>query len=407
MEFFLSDEQGPLGDVTRRCIYCGRDKPAVEFTDEHIWPDALGGDCLPSQWRTDDVCGKCNNLAGLFVDGVFIKSFFGSAERWHGAHDYLTLSDVDRAVLPLAYLSRLRDVPLADNEVAEFWSGPCGAHIIHIRPAIDEATWSSYAGGDPRARKLAAGRAYMSFTSTNPFWITVAVNSFKAHFRRAKRYLVNSNVPPQWAADFSTPDPTDETTARDLVVVKHVADASRRKQSVRSTIEMRVDQDSRLLAKIALGVGHNLLGKAFDDSPYAALLRQALWEKDFQKRQSIPVRGSGYLNGGSALAAIVPVLHWPGAWVLMLNVVKGSLCLTVVSPGKMSMGIVVTDDGQLVSQLGPDVHDGIVWLTVPSIQDCVGPLPQPAYIAHQIGASTNEKLQALAAKRNRDVLPPC
>jgi hypothetical protein len=91
----------------------------------------------------------------------------------------------------------------------------------------------------------------------------------------------------------------------------------------------------------------------------------------------------------------------------MLNVVKDSLFLTVISSGKMSMGIVVTDDSQLVSQPGPDVHDGIVWLTVPSIQESVGPLPQPAYIAHQIGAEPHDKLQALAAKRNRDVLPPC
>jgi hypothetical protein len=55
----------------RRCIYCDRDTDS-DFTDEHIWPDGLGGDYLPKDvWRTNDVCGKTNNLCGLYVDGSF------------------------------------------------------------------------------------------------------------------------------------------------------------------------------------------------------------------------------------------------------------------------------------------------------------------------------------------------
>jgi len=74
----------------RRCIYCDRDKDDSEFTDEHIWPDGLGGDYLPKDvWRTDDVCGKCNNLSGLYVDGGFIKGWAGTAERFTGANEYL------------------------------------------------------------------------------------------------------------------------------------------------------------------------------------------------------------------------------------------------------------------------------------------------------------------------------
>jgi hypothetical protein len=61
----------------KTCIYCGEEKNPYEFSDEHIWPDALGGDDLPDFWRTDDVCQKCNNLSGLYVDGAFVKGWPG------------------------------------------------------------------------------------------------------------------------------------------------------------------------------------------------------------------------------------------------------------------------------------------------------------------------------------------
>ena len=48
-----------------RCYYCGFEKPPSDFSDEHIWPDALGGDALPSFWRTNNVCRACNSMSGI------------------------------------------------------------------------------------------------------------------------------------------------------------------------------------------------------------------------------------------------------------------------------------------------------------------------------------------------------
>lgn len=40
----------------KSCIYCGEQKSFDQFSDEHIWPNALGGDYLPHDvWRTDIV----------------------------------------------------------------------------------------------------------------------------------------------------------------------------------------------------------------------------------------------------------------------------------------------------------------------------------------------------------------
>jgi HNH endonuclease len=77
--------------MLKTCVYCEQDKPEEEFDLEHIWPDALGGDLLPALFQTNDVCQRCNNLAGLFVDGAFLKSWFGQAERATGAYDYVDL----------------------------------------------------------------------------------------------------------------------------------------------------------------------------------------------------------------------------------------------------------------------------------------------------------------------------
>jgi hypothetical protein len=95
----------------KTCIYCELDKPDELFDLEHIWPCALGGNALPDLWRTDDACKKCNNTAGLFVDGSFIKSWLGSAERWVGARQYISPDRPAAAILPLKYEGVFAEAP--------------------------------------------------------------------------------------------------------------------------------------------------------------------------------------------------------------------------------------------------------------------------------------------------------
>ena len=52
------------------------EKSDSEFSLEHIWPDKLGGALCSSLFKTRDVCKRCNNVAGVFIDGAFIKSAF-------------------------------------------------------------------------------------------------------------------------------------------------------------------------------------------------------------------------------------------------------------------------------------------------------------------------------------------
>lgn len=389
------------------CIYCNPEKPDGEFSDEHIWPDALGGDYLPpSVWRTDDVCGRCNNLSGLYVDGSFIKSWAGAAERATGAFEYLSRASLGNAIVPLNFHGQLPEVPVSQGELAEYWSGPCGANIVHIRPADTADDWSAYAGGDPRAKKLAAGRAYLALTSDNPFWIAVSLNSFRAHFRKAQRFVTNAGVPPEWSHIVKAPDPSDPVQAQDLQVMAAVQNAAREGQSLVCRTITGKDLGTRLLAKLALAAGYKLLGQAFLATAYAAILRQGLWERDPEARKAIPVRGTGYLGDNSPFASVP--MFWPGAWVLMLNHTTAGLSLSVFTPSKRAMHVLISDEGDLLRHLDPAYNEGRVWLTVPSCSVGLGPIWLPDYLAHQLGNISHPELEALNSKRcDPGLLPPC
>jgi hypothetical protein len=390
----------------KTCIYCGLDKPDDAFSDEHIWPDALGGDHLPPLWRTDDVCVNCNNMSGVFVDGSFIKSWMGAAERSTGARDYLSPSRPDVGVLPLDYIGPLPDVPTCEGEIAEYWCGPCGANIIHIRPNDSDEHWASYAGGDPRAKKSAAGRAYIALTSEEPFWILVSLASFKAHFKRAERFVVNMDVPPQWLSSFKNPDANNPVQAGDMTVVTAVTSAGRNGDWIRARPVIRFDVGTRFLAKLGLAIGYKLLGTPFLQTDYAKNLRRGFREANSERRRNIPVRGTGFLHEQS-LGGAENVLSWPGGWVLLLNIVNQLLCLSVISPSGKTMTVLVCDQPALVAGLTA-YQDGSVWVTIPSLGEAVGPIPLPAYLAHQTNASLLTELATLAGKRiDPATLPPC
>jgi hypothetical protein len=199
----------------RTCIYCGTAKSYEEFSDEHIWPDALGGDFLPPFWRTDDVCGKCNSVSGIFVDGAFIKSVQGSSERGMDALDYLDSKEAT-GVLPLSYVGTIQNIAAQDGEMVDFWVCAPGANVLHFRKAGEEGLWDAYVGGDPRsqAKRSRAGRVVMALTSAEPFWVFTALSSVRNHFPKADKFVANLGLPPT-AKHFKNFDLSDPQQAAD------------------------------------------------------------------------------------------------------------------------------------------------------------------------------------------------
>ena len=389
------------------CIYCEEEKAKAQFSNEHIWPQALGGDTLPEFWQTNNVCGECNNLSGLFVDGAFVKSWFGSAERSTDAL-YAESKPPLKLVLPLSYLGKVEDVPIDEGLVAEFWTMPCGANIVHIRSDDKEELWGIYAGGDPRLanRRNKAGSVYVVLTSEEPFWIFTTLASVKSHFKKASRFVVNMEVP-EGPASFSALDRNDESQARDMVTVQAIIDVAAKQQSLRNSITVPVDVGNRLLAKLGLAVGYQLLGKPFLETEYSKTLRTAFREANYEKRKKSLVRGSGYL-GNSLGKALEQRLRFPAAWVLLIWRTGECLGFHVITPSGKKMSVVVCDDPILMEKLDEVYDDGVVWLTLPALETAIGPLEFPNYIAHKIGEQGLPILTELEEKRvDFDSLPPC
>lgn len=390
----------------KTCIYCGLDKQDDEFSHEHIWPDALGGDFLSTFWQTDDVCGSCNSMSGVFVDGAFIKSFFGAGERSLDALDYLD-PEKPGGILPLSYCGVIQNISTQEGEVADFWICAPGANVVHFRKASDEATWNSYAGGDPRqqSKRSKAGRVVVALTSAEPYWVLTALSSVKHHFAKADKFVTNLEVP-STAKHFKNLDPDEPQQKADLQFMQALEATTARGKLLNNRFVITLGADGRFLAKLALAIGYKLFGSRFPTSSSGINLRKAFREADVKRRQQIPIRGSGYLRSVN-LGGLVDKLRWPGGWVLLLLRLGDALALVVQPPSGRSMVIQITDDPEFLESLGAEYRDGVAWLTVPPAAKAVGPIPYPEYLAHQIGHSVHAELRGLEELRGqRDRLPP-
>ncbi len=389
------------------CIYCGKRTAQEDFSDEHIWPSALGGDPLPDFWRTRHVCRGCNSISGVFVEGEFIKGLAGTIERYTG-NEFVGVDAPLKAVFPLAYLGRLADVTIEDGHEAEYWSGPCGAIVIHLRPADREPIWSTYTGGDPR-RQRHNGRVYLVLTSESRFWIIATLRSVKAHFKSQRPiYIVNAAVPHELAPSFQQPDPTDGQQSKDLATVREVIDAGKSGKQLKLRMSVSLDTGTRFLAKVALAVGYKVFGSPFLDTNHAKHLRQAFREADPQRRRNFRVRGVGYLSSDALTNSLPPLIGWPGAWVLALISVRSSIYLVLVTPSGRVLGILVSDDHDLVPVADCRFDDGTVWVVVPALGEAIGPIELPNYLEHQNGTQSNDQLATLEKKSaSKSDLPRC
>lgn len=299
------------------CIYGDHMVPAADLTDEHIWPRALGGDPLPRLWRTE-ACGRCNSASGVYIDGAFIKSWIGMAERTQDSRAYLSQTAPLTTPIPFSYLGELKG-HAPEGETIDHWVQDCGAKVFHFRPATDDAAFMTYAGGDPRkgGKKKTAGRAYLALKSPSSFWQAVAVGSFNHHFKRAHRHAVT---------------PLDATLVNELPLATGATPAEAADIAIINKLlalrELQIDVSvpralgGRLQAKLGLALGYALFGRAFASTPYARELRSAFREADPVKLAKSKVRGSGILSGAT-LRRAEKVLCWPGAWLLWNPAAQG------------------------------------------------------------------------------------
>lgn len=236
--------------MSRICIYCDERKHATAFSQEHIWPRALGGAQLPTLWKTKHVCQDCNTRMGQTIDGPCAKhptirnaKAYYSWAHWYAAaaHMRTTTDTVD-----LFFLGHC-------DEDMECWAAPSGARIWRSRQArtvfVDSGTL------DVDAIELLGRSVYK-------------------HFKRYQLQTNCSHLLQMSALWQLAPRPT----------YGPLAYASPKYTSSRHTSTEAVQHQQRdprlllqaLLAKTALGIGYQCFKQAWLQGPDIAHHRQQL-----------------------------------------------------------------------------------------------------------------------------------
>ncbi len=383
------------------CIYCQTLKSISVFSLEHIFPDSLGGSLCNDLFKTRDVCGRCNSIMGAFVDGAFIRNWFRNNDEALAARQYLDLN-ASNSILPLAYMGILKSLPLREEQVCEMWLGACGERFYHIHEK-DDPRWDTFVGGNPMARKNDPGLVYFFNTSDNGQWISLALRSMRNHFKRARRYA--SNVGIEAGDDPSSPflHPIDKVAQEELDLIRALGNDTHA-----HSVQIQQGFEQRFLAKMALGLGYNILGSGFFGTSYARYLLAALWEKNFAARAILPVRGSGFLKVQNA--QLNEIIGWPGAYTIMLHAFHDCFALSFQLPsGQSMMHIVISDSPGLWQTTSlENYRHGVVFLVAPQCGKFVGPISLPEYVAHRLKNINIPALTELERLRiDPKFLPPC
>lgn len=396
--------------ATRRCIYCFQCKLVGEFSLEHIWPDALGGSLCDDLFKTKEVCAKCNNICGLFVDGAFIKTWFVQTEIANQGSEFLDPSKP--TAVPLQYLGVEPDLSTDAGEICERWQGPAGERIYHFHLA-DEDRWDTFAGGDTIRRKTKdPGRAYLALSSPEEFWSLTAALSFRQQFAKVKRCVLTKveiddpRFKPVMPGLFPQGDPANPQEARDRTVLAEALSRNR----VHSRIPVQADFDGRFLCKVALGLGHKIFGAQHGESAYGAELRKGLWVRDVRERRDLKIRGTGMLGGGGGTIPqqLREFLTWPGAWTICIWSHADLLAAHIHSPSGSRLSIVIAEDITQYAATDTALYlDGQIYMISLPGESFVGPIALPDFLGHKLGNKAVPGLRAIELRDDiANLLPP-
>lgn len=350
------------------CLYCDRDKPEKEFSQEHILPQAIGGNLLNNPLSIRNVCNRCNNLSGLFIDGPFIKSWFINNSRADAAKRFCHLTP--QTILPLTYFGECDELKYHDK-ICETWLGPTGDMIYHFHvPYPTDLDVPPLVGIPPTAYKKDIDYGFIFFfvRSNNPEWQPAIINSILSEFDKSIIYFGNGIAPNI---------PQISTIPDDLIILQQrLKEMSGKTHS--NSFKVGINFEARFLCKLALAMGSLVLNESFQKSPSADLLRKAMWEKNPNQRNQLPIRGSGLLGDKSTMSSLDSVFKWPGGHSIALMKLNNAVALYSNFYEANSSVIQITNEP---AHWEGKIQHGIIYVISPSLQKAVGPISLPEFIA--------------------------
>ncbi len=263
-----------------KCIYCLQEKSANEFSLEHIVPQFLGGAYAPDIFKTRNVCKKCNNNLGLFVDGSFARdSLIGWYLREIDSLNIDTL-DKDSIALPLVCMGKVENIKFPDvpaDYVCESWLGPFGEQIYWVRP--DDTKKPSYIGGNPIDSRRKESTLYCFLTEKSKSYLSLVLKSFSDFESK------NNNIRRVLGAEIFDSEGTkieeikgfDKRTQLDEDRVSYFY--QRKDKVIQGSLCFDIHQSRRFLAKLAIGFINTFYDNPYEilENSYSKILYNLLW----------------------------------------------------------------------------------------------------------------------------------
>ena len=277
------------------------------------------------------------------------------------------------APLPMKYMGVLENMELTEKKVCDFWMGPHGGLVYHIRKKAD-ARWDCMIGGNPIENKKFRGTVYIYAQNNDTYWLSVLLLSCLEQFKGAKFISGNIGLPsaPEGEKPFF-----EDTDATEKLILEQLSNLQGKYHKCRIAIADGFDQ--RFLAKLALGLGINFFGNPFLTGPYSSNLRNAMWEKDLTKRQEYGVKFYKYFNDEKKLKGIFSI---EGAHTILLYPIKDELFLIIFVYGTKMIMIPICPDKTIWSSF---TENGSIFVGAPQIQFFIGPIELVDFIAFKGG----------------------
>ena len=391
----------------KSCIYCREEKPADEFSEEHIVPQFMGGSSNCDAAITKDVCQKCNSRFGRFVDAAVAKGFFmngNESSTWQACFDY---NEINGNVFPLLYFGKCAELQCAEGEEVEVWLGPDGGTAWDFHESRGE-DFNSFAGGDPlQRRKDQLSRVYVFQASTVPYWLLSNLRSARAHFKEEPIFIgADSDIEAQLPAERKKGALCRKDAAA-IAERDRIRELLDRGRQIKHALNLDTLFDVRFLSKLAIAFGHKLFGEDYGNLHYTDRLRTLLWTRRKNlDRELHRVRMRIYFSGLQDHS--MQLFSFPRGFVFIFKYVDGELALMIVFPSGRFVLVPMTDKSVDPDfKIGPDSFDEHVIVSVPQLSKTIGPIKLWEYVSWKSGAYRIAELDSINTRITpRTALPP-
>lgn len=383
----------------RECIYCRTTKPISDFSLEHVIPQFLGGNLTPDFLKTNDVCKKCNNDLGLFVDASFNKDWLVH-NSLTSLYTHFYASD-SCTIHPFSYIGSVQseNILLQNNEICETWLGPNGDIAFWIKKRDER--FITYVGNNPRNNKDKPSIVYHILSKnmliSNKHALTSFI-SFKEFFKNKKirkiasvpQIIIHNTSNVIFELPYETANVIDKERLHRFIMLN--------KNEQQSFFSTDINYDYRFMAKLAIGISYCLFGKSGIIGAYAEELYKAIW---YRKGDTEPAMlGSSNFSEDTLPDSVKNLLTNSGAITITVAIIFDSLSLHL-NIGSQHWTLKLADISEIrnITNLPPCFQgfgNGFVLIIYPAINKAIY-REFAQYIQYKLGA-TDPELDAINEK---------